>query len=214
MNIVEKSSKNIAELISKEMNHNQDEKEVIEYGAFVVIHTIFCTSLSLLVAYILGLFLPTAVLFLVVGILRTFSGGAHCTSPSRCAVTGALIFITLSYILSILNKIMSFYIYEFYILACVLLALLMIIKYCPIDSENKPIRRRETKERLRKQSFITVGIFTILMITIEFLGSNKNISHIVNLSISTGVLCQSFMLTPKGHKFISFMDKTLSIIFK
>src|SRR5690554_6223313 len=95
MGIIEDFSESLSETISKQLNYNEDQKEVIAYGAFALLHVLWSYSLIILVGYLTGLFIPVVILLVVSAVLRKFSGGAHCTSPGRCAVASILSLIPL-----------------------------------------------------------------------------------------------------------------------
>ena len=97
---IEKVSLNISNKLGNKLNKNDDEKEVLNYGLFIVMHT----SLAILVTLFIGILTNMVVEIMVISItaayMKRYSGGPHSSSPSRCIITGILF----SFILSLICK--------------------------------------------------------------------------------------------------------------
>ena len=79
----------------------------------------------------------------------------------------------------------------------------------PVATPNKPITRPEKIKRLRRRSFLTVGLFSIAAIALVMLGQTN--PRFVNAAVSLcmAALWQSFMLTEAGVKIITFIDSSV-----
>jgi len=69
---------------------NLYQAEQLGYGAEIVLGSILKIGVLFLIAALLEIILEVTVLLLVTGLLRTFSGGAHCSAYYRCMVTSVL----------------------------------------------------------------------------------------------------------------------------
>ena len=67
--------------------------------AEIILGSIFKVSLLFLIAVFLGIISEVAVLLLVTGLLRTLSGGVHCSAYYRCLITSVITLTVLGYML-------------------------------------------------------------------------------------------------------------------
>jgi len=153
MGFIEDISKNTSEKLGNKTNKTEEEKEVLKYGLFIIIHT----SLAIMLTFVIGILTNTTLEIMTISIaaawMKKYSGGVHASTPNRCLIIG----IMLSLILSILDiKIIIFL--ENDILATILL-LGMLLSYiilyykCPIGSKNKPLTKEHVRKKLRKKAF-------------------------------------------------------------
>ena len=143
-------------------------------------------------------------------VMKKYSGGAHCTSPNRCLVTGTI----LSYLFVLIGKgIINLQVKISYIIILILLihSFIILYKKCPVGSKNKPLKRKEIRIKLRKRAFFIYSIWVILFI-INIVLNKKiviiDLNYIV-IFLSLGLYMQILSLTFVGNKFILFIDKLL-----
>ncbi len=67
-----------------------EEAEYLSYGAEILIGSIFKLSILFFAAIMMDVVLEVIVLLIVTGLVRTLSGGAHCSAYYRCMVTSLL----------------------------------------------------------------------------------------------------------------------------
>lgn len=214
MFVVERVSDYIAVRIAKALDLDEDNKEVIAYGAFSLIQTIWSIILVMIFGAIFHVFWEAIFISFSGALLRKYCGGAHATSPNRCAIIGVIICVGNALIL---DKIL-FYTSPLYILTFCCLTFIftyyVIYKYSPVDTPNKPIVKEETKRRLRKSAF-KMTHFYVVIITILYLYYIKEKSYtalMVISSISIGVLWQDITLFSVGHYIMSKLDIMLKNI--
>jgi accessory gene regulator B len=216
MTISEKVAQSISAIISDNLDFDQEKREVIAYGALALIHTFWSFLVIVIVGYFMNILLPITIITIVAAMLRKFSGGAHCTSPNRCTLGGAIIFMVLAYIVKIAGIHISSMLHHLYILFSFSVSFALVLQLCPVDSPNKPIKKEETKKRLRLRA-ITYLLFCALLVCFVVLANSLwrfNHATVINLSISTGLLWQSFTLTNIGHRFTYVYDNVLSYIIR
>ncbi|WP_432661785.1 accessory gene regulator B family protein [Wukongibacter baidiensis] len=211
MSRIESLSNNIALKIAKILELDEDRQEIIAYGAFSLIQTIWSIGLVMAFGLLFKVFWEAVIISFAGALLRKYSGGAHATSPSRCAVIGVIISVGPALIL---DKI-SIYTSPIYIIIYALLTLAftyyIIYRYSPVDTPNKPITKDETKKRLRKSAFKMIH-FYFIVITILFICYSKEKSYIYLkfiVSICTGMLWQDMTLISLGHYIVSKLDAIL-----
>lgn len=177
--------------IRKEMPDIDDERaEVIDYGLHIIIGELPKTLITLVVAYLLGVFKLTLLTVLLLLPYRAFSGGFHLKTHIGCFLGTTLYYCGLAKI--------SNYIFLYnpmkliFILSVWIFGMIIIKLYAPADTENVPILRKSERRQKRILSYIslTVGLFAAIII------NNNVISNILIL----GNLCQTFMITPIAYK--------------
>jgi accessory gene regulator B len=63
-----------------------DQTEVLSFGAEILIGSIIKLCILFSFAFIMDITVEIAILLIVTGIIRTLSGGAHCSAYYRCLV--------------------------------------------------------------------------------------------------------------------------------
>ena len=126
--------------------------------------TIFKSAGMFLIAIILGLFKESIVFFMAFSILRVHNGGYHSDSYLKCFITSSLSFFTTI----IIGKILFEYITFPVVIILLLFAIMIVFKYAPIESENKPLGIKR-KAKFKKRSRIIVIVESIVIISILLL---------------------------------------------
>src|SRR5690242_19961453 len=96
MFFLEKLSNDLALKMSYYLKLNKDQEEIIAYGAFNLIQTAWCILLVLLFGAVFSVTIKAFSISFIISILRKYSGGAHSSSPNRCALIGAIISVGLA----------------------------------------------------------------------------------------------------------------------
>ena len=93
-------SAKIALNLSKSKDETSEEFAVLKYGVFVVVHIFFSTLFTVLFGILTNTLFPIIIISIMGSVMKKYSGGAHCTSPNRCLVTGTI----LSYLFVLIGK--------------------------------------------------------------------------------------------------------------
>ena len=212
---MEKLTNNIALKISTELKLDNDSKEKIAYGMFALINIV----LSIILVIIFGLIFHVAIEALTVcftgSILRKYSGGAHASSPSNCAIIGtiicigqALLFLIGPVIAPVTVLILGIGIFS--------LAYYLLYKLAPVDSPSKPIKSKEKRSRMKKGSIIVLSAYIIIVMinAIFFISSRDRRFLVYPLCIYGGVAWQVFTLTHQGNSTLNKIDSFLNHILR
>ncbi|MDW8802209.1 accessory gene regulator B family protein [Clostridium sp. A1-XYC3] len=218
MFLIEKLSNNLAFKVASTLNLDKDKKEIIAYGAFNFIQTIWCIIMVIILGMIFKVPLEALVVSFSISILRKYSGGAHSTSPNRCALIGALVSVGLALFVEYTYKLVNLSWLITIIVVVFLFAYYNIYKYAPVDSPAKPIVKEKSKQRMKKGSIFTVNVLVILVATLLvghfIIGNNQYL--VIAMCICLGVLWQVLTLTPKGYLVLSnidtFFEKIINIL--
>ena len=181
-------------LVNKMRKENPDiddeRAEIICYGLQLLLGEVPKMFITLIVAYMLGIFRLTIIMVLVLMPYRVFSGGFHLHTHIGCIISTTLYYCCIPKI--------SIYFYFnsqtklVFVLCALIFGIIIIKKYAPADTENVPILR----EKERKQKKILSYITYILGLTMSLIIKENEVSNIIIL----GYIMQTLMITPIAYK--------------
>jgi len=208
MYLFEKISNSIASRIASFLNFDKDHEEVIAYGAFNLFQTLWSTILIILFGILFDSLFIILIIALSSAVLRKFSGGAHATSPNRCAAISVIIFGALSLLVKYTVPYFTILFIILFEVASFIFSYIILDKYCPKDSPNKPIKNPELRNKFRRISFNLLLVFfciTIFLLVIFYITHSASLLTYI-VSICTGLLWQSITMTCTGHLVINKLD--------
>ena len=208
-------SNNIAEKISVELKFDSDKKQVIAYGAFVLIQTIISITIVFVFGLILGVGYEAILISFTASILRKYSGGAHASTPLNCIIIGTVICLSEALFVNIVVGFsLDFLIILIIGVLIFFIAILTIYILVPVDNVAKPIKSAIKKKRMKKQSYMVLGIYLLVVIVsmLIYFKSSQHIALVTTLCIYLGILWQVFTLTKSGHSFLKKVDLDLNNI--
>lgn len=210
---MEKLTNNLATKVAAELQLDNDKKEVIAYGLFAVAHT----ALSIILVAVFGIIFNVVVEALIISFIgssfRKYSGGAHASSPGRCAAIGTVVCVGQA--LLYVNFVASVTTLTLVLISGIgvfSLAFYLTNKLAPVDSPSKPIRSNEKKIRMKKGSILCLCVyilFSFANIAIYIFFKEKG-CLIYSLCVYGGILWQVFTLTGVGHNTINKIDAFLN----
>ena len=210
---MEKLSNNIANKVALELSLDEDNRQVIAYGAFALIQMI----LSIIFVFLFGMLFHVAFEALIISfsgsILRKYSGGVHASSPWICNLIGIIICVGQAIIISLLIS-PAINLKLITILGVVTFAwsFYIIYKLAPVDSDSKPIVKKEKRNRMKKGSIILLSVYLIITVflTMLYIRSGERNFLFYLLCLYSGTLWQVFTLTAPGHLFLGKVDTILN----
>lgn len=175
-------TKHIMYFIRNNTYKDEEELEVIQYGIEVFLINLFKSFLLIGVASILGVAKPLIIMFFSFGCVRIFASGVHAPSTFICTLLNFACFLGGTYLcLYVLMD--SMIRVAFFISSFVLLA-----KYAPADSEERPLVSRKLRHKLKLQSILTALVLLFAMLIVN--------NEIYKNLITCGVLLEAIMTTP------------------
>lgn len=203
---VEKVANKLADKITVELQYDSNQRAVVAYGLFSLLQI----TISILAVYIFGQLcgIPVEGLIVIfsIAILRKYSGGAHAGSPGMCAIIGSVIAVGFGFIaINIELSIGSISLVGVLVLGY---ALYIINKLAPVDSKAKPIRKAETKKRLKKKSILILGVYTSIILVMLMVYSKTQASYLMDyiMCIYLGTVWQVTSLTKTGHILLAKIE--------
>lgn len=216
MGCIEKLSLNLSGKLGTKLNKTDDEKAVLNYGLFVILHTCIAVVITFLVGLITGMVLEMMIISVTVAWLKRYTGGVHASTPERCAIIGVLLSFILSIVCRRLTSTLN--IEGLTILTIIILSFSYYIVYkkCPVPSKNKPLKKESTRKKLRKKAFnlITIYLVMIILLSIIYFIFRIQSIKIIWISMQLGIGLQVFVLTNIGFKLIYMLDNIFNIMEK
>ncbi|OFI01557.1 accessory protein regulator protein B [Clostridium acetireducens DSM 10703] len=164
MYLIEKISNKIGIKIALLLKLDKDHEEIITYGAFNLFQILLSIFWIIVFGFIFGVLLESVIILFTISLLRKYSGGVHSNSPNRCIVIGT----TVSIVLALMVKKILCYLDVKLIIILTAISFLYsyftILKYAPVDSPAKPIKKIETKNKFKKTSILILNISIISII--------------------------------------------------
>lgn len=208
MGCIERISLNLSDKLGTRLNKTSEEKAVLNYGLFVMLHTGIGVVITFLVGLITGMVLEMMIISVTTAWLKRYTGGVHASTPERCAIIGVL----LSFILSITSKNLKnkLNIEELTLLTIITLSFSYYIVYkkCPVPSKNKPMKKESTRKKLKRKAFKLINIYLLIILLLSivyFIFSIQSVK-IIWISVLLGIGLQMVVVTNIGSKFICMLD--------
>ncbi len=189
----------LAHTIAQSQSMDEEQEAVIRYGMGATFQFFTILVLSMFFGWLTGTVMQSLIIYLAVGTLRRFTGGAHGSSMLQCiivSVSSILVMALLSrYILAgYLSPVMGTVVcIVFYIIS-----LTIVYLKAPVDSPNKPIKNPEKIKRLRRQSLTFLAAAAAACIVLLSLAIVRDSRYLLSLgfAVCLSLLWQAVNLTP------------------
>jgi accessory gene regulator B len=180
----------LTNFITRDLNYDEEKKEVIAYSIENIILQIGGFILIVIISFLFNALIPTIIAAIFGGFLRKVSGGFHFNSPIKCLFFGTFIytFIGISTYKLIdygFNNTTVLYLIDF-------ISFLIVYLFAPVDSPAKPIHSISFKKKLK--------ISALIILIISFLIVFITDSIILKISITFGIFYQAITLLPVFNK--------------
>ena len=214
---MEKLSNNIANKVALELSLDDDNREVIAYGAFALMQMF----LSIIFVFLFGLLFHVAFEALIISftaaILRKYSGGVHASSPWICTFIGTIVCVGQAILISLLiSSVVNLKLVIILGVVIFIWSYYIIYKLAPVDSVAKPIVKEEKRNRMKKGSIILLSVYLIITVIciLFYISSGEKKLLFYALCLYSGILWQTFTLTTPGHLLVGKVDTFLNHITK
>ncbi|MBU3112995.1 accessory gene regulator ArgB-like protein [Clostridium lacusfryxellense] len=210
---MEKLANSIANKVALELTLDQDNKEVIAYGAFALMQMFFSIMLVFLFGILFHVAFEALIISFTASILRKYSGGVHASSPLICSFIGIIICVgqalLISFLISPVVNLKLIIVLGFVIFIC---SYCIIYKLAPVDSIAKPIVKKEKIKRMKKGSIILLSVYLMITVffTMLYINSGEIKFLVYTLCLYSGILWQVFTLTALGHLLVGKVDTFLN----
>jgi len=198
---IHKSGQAVGSYVAKKVSRFE-QAEYLAFGAEILLGSILKLSVLFFIAAMMDIVLEVTVLLIVTGLIRTLSGGAHCSAYYRCLVTSVLMLTALGYTIKTIHPIIRLLPISF-LIGITALSIYLYWCYAPQAPLNKPF-----KNRTKELAFRWYTLFTVLALSI--ISISLGTSSLIAWTMAFALLWQAFTLTPVGHSFIRLWDILLT----
>lgn len=140
----------------------EDQIEVYHYGLELLIATILKTLGFLIIAIVLNLVKEALIFTIFFSSLRIQAGGYHANTPFKCFVGTLILMFPGIILVGMIPMEKQLY----YILINILISILLVYLYAPVESENKPLTKEEVKIYRHRSLLTVVGGSVIVLLLI------------------------------------------------
>ena len=211
---IEKIALNLSTRLGNKLDKGEEEKAILNYGLFIIMHTFIGIIITLLVGLITGMLIEILLITITSALFKRYTGGVHASTPEICLIIGVI----LSLILSIICRFISINI-DINPIALIGIIIIgfsyyMIYYKCPVPSKNKPLKNEKTRNKLKKKALTLLNIYIILFIVLYIIYYILKLSIIKSIIVSfmLGLFLQIVVLTSIGTKFINLLDKVFAFL--
>lgn len=203
---MERLAKKIAKSVGESLGKNEEEIAVIAYGLIGILQFSAIFIVMTVISLIFGFWWESLTIFLSVGFLRRFTGGAHSSGIYSCLVYSVLFVCGFSALARYVLPLLPF------VVNCVLCGLVFLFGYfmvarkAPVSPPNKPCRSEAKRKRLRRGAFTALSAFLIVIVLSLVFKDSAYRFYTVGLALALSTLWQITMMTKAGHVFIAFID--------
>jgi len=175
--------------------------EVVSYGAEVALLGVLGLASILAVAALLGCVPETLAVVLVLFLMRSTAGGAHCANPVSCNIAGAVIIPLLGKVSAVWgSRLVS--VESLLVIGVIVLG--MVLWLAPVDNPNKPIRTRRHRRRLKLIAVLFIGVAVAAQLIM--LGYSQEYLSMV-AAVSCALAWGGLILTQLGWRVMALFDR-------
>ena len=219
---IEKIALNLSTRLGNKLDKGEEEKAILNYGLFIIMHTFIGIIITLLVGLITGMLIEILLITITSALFKRYTGGVHASTPEICLIIGVILSLILSILCRFIvinidiNKIPDDSWKNNAGMIIIAFSYYMIYYNCPVSSKNKPLKNEKTRKKLKKKAFILLNIYTILLIMLYIIYYILKISIVKSIitSFILGIFFQMSSLTNIGSKTINLLDKVFAFLNK
>ncbi len=196
-------SRRWARFLSSKASLSQEKEIILAYVIEVLVINVSNAALTLLLGFLLGVLPGTAVCLATVAVFRLFAGGAHASSPWRCAVVTILVFPALALLAATLSPLKQPYV-DFLAVVAILTGLVLIALRAPVDTPSAPVISPVRRKRLKYLSIVVLFIVAAIIFCLR--NSAWAYAPQMRLCLILSVLWVSLILSGAGQRLMALID--------
>lgn len=192
-----------AAYLAQELETDRRQELRMAYGLEILLGEIVKWIVIVSLSWILGILPEVLTITISAGILRLASGGEHCSEYYRCLLGGTAWFLFLGWAVHSLNALLNQPIVNMSSGILFLISMILILKYAPGETENKPINSEAERRKFKSWSMSIMIAYGFILVLFA------NLINPVVLPLAVGIIAQAFTVSPAGYAFIHFVDRIL-----
>lgn len=198
--LMEKWVLRIALWFKKQLDLDEEKTEVVAYALTSLFLVIIDLTLILVVCGFLGVIQEGLIAALTGAVLRSVTGGAHLSSPWRCAILSALLPAFFGYLGKFAGPLLTSEILVVFLFFTLIWGVFIVNRYAPAEVKARPIRP-EKRGFYRKAGILLVLFWAIP--AFFFLSTNRPAFFLAG---SCGLWWQTITLTPPGFTIYRYLS--------
>lgn len=180
----------VKKIKSKVKDIDEEKEMVIDYGIRLIFGELPKIILLFIIGFILGIGWYTLILFVLLSMYRTFTGGFHLKTHLGCMISTSILYLS-PIALAKISNFQFEYIKYILIGITLIMSIVFIKKYAPADTENIPILSK--KERKSKKIKAYIYVVALLMLSL-FIKDN-----VFSYMLIYGIFLQNLTITPFAY---------------
>lgn len=157
----------------------EDERELYIYGLFMLLSQIMYFFLSVIFGFLFQCFIESVIFYIAFQFIRRYAGGYHAKTEARCEIMSTLsIFACL-----VVIRLSKLYGFDTALFCLAIVATISIAVFCPLDTPEKPLTKKELKYFRKISRIILLVIFFTAII-----------SYFLKVNILFAPCCMSLIL--------------------
>lgn len=155
-------SKKVVKKLIASGNISSSERELYEYGIFILMSNILYIVDTAILGLAFGLFYQSLLFFIVFMVIRQYAGGYHASTELRCEIFTNLCILASIIIMRLISEDFSFAI----ILVLSSFSAVFIFVFAPIDTDEKALDEIELKIFCKRTKLVLVVIVAIIIVSL------------------------------------------------
>lgn len=201
MRFINKWSFSCAKGLAEVLNENHQKRSAYYFSFQIVFGGIVKYGIMLSVSLLLGIFIPSLIVYVSFVALRKLAGGYHMDTYGKCLIVSIGLFVMAAFTAKFTYQ----YWNTVHILALIGMALVsglyVLIRYAPRDTPNRPITDPQEIKKFKTLSLIYLLVWVGIISTLTVFGF-----RMYALASAFGVLLELFGVTPMGHRFFDMIN--------
>lgn len=173
----------------------KEDRELYVYGFFMLLSHLLYLVLICIMGLILGCVPESLVFYVAFQFIRRYAGGYHAKTETRCEIMS---FLSLAACIAVIRLSQSVAL-DLPLFVASLVAAVCIAVFCPLDTPEKPLSKKE-RRYFRKISLVILFVITAVILVTYFLHFNMLLVPCCLSLILEGVLITTGKLTKYKRK--------------
>lgn len=157
-------SKKVVKKLIASGNISSSERELYEYGIFILMSNILYIVVTAILGLAFGLFYQSLLFFIVFMVIRQYAGGYHASTELRCEIFTTLCILASIIIMRLISGNLSFVV----VLGLTTFLSILIFVFAPIDTDEKTLDEVELKIFCKRTKLILIIIVSVIIISFYF----------------------------------------------
>lgn len=157
-------SKKVVKKLIASGNITSSERELYEYGIFILMSNILYIVVTAILGLAFGLFYQSLLFFIVFMVIRQYAGGYHASTELRCEIFTTLCILASIIIMRLISGNLSFVV----VLGLTAFLSVLIFVFAPIDTDEKTLDEVELKIFCKRTKLILIIIVAVIIVSFYF----------------------------------------------